>query len=149
MCLGPLDRDSLGYPTADEWEVLAEKLEAGENYASKNGGIRLIVQRGSLTGPEPGPVRLHFSTQLLSCKGQDYFTNTIVHCPPDHRFEEPLLLDFFLDDPAVSNEKATLKQVFERYQVCYLQASHTWSIRESLELTRKVCWVAAQITLLT
>ncbi|CAN0463692.1 unnamed protein product, partial [Ascophyllum nodosum] len=48
---------------ADEWEVLAEKLEAGENYASKNG---------------------------------------------DHRFEEPLLLDFFLDDPAVSNEKATL-----------------------------------------
>ena len=90
-----------------------------------------------------------FSTQLLSCKGQDYFTNTIVHCPPDHRFEEPLLLDFFLDDPAVSNEKATLKQVLERYQVCFLRASHTWSIRKSLELTRKVCWVAAQITLLT
>lgn len=120
---------SLGFSTGDEWELLAEKLQAGENYPSKDGRIRLSVQRGSLSGPEPGPVRLRFSTQLLSCKGQDYFTNTIVHCPPDNHFEEPLLLDFFLDDPAVSNGKATLKQVLERYQVFFRKASHTCSIR--------------------
>ncbi|CAM9165046.1 unnamed protein product [Ectocarpus sp. 8 AP-2014] len=110
-----------------EWELLTETLQAGENYRSRDGRIRFSVQHGSLSGTGPGPVRLHLAAQLLSCKGQDYLTTTIVHCPPDHRFQEPLLLDFFLDDPAVRNGKGALKKVLKRYQILRMShGEHEW-----------------------
>ncbi|CAM9892065.1 unnamed protein product [Scytosiphon promiscuus] len=117
--VGPEDAE---IAEADEWEVLTKNLQAGESYSSQDGGVRLNVPPGSLRGPGPGPVRLHFSSQTVTCQGEHYFTHTIVHCPPHHRFTEPLLLEFFLDDPAVSDGKASVKEVLERYQV--LRMSH-------------------------
>lgn len=75
---------------------------------------RRCLPQGS---PGPGPVRLHRCTQLLHSHGLDYLASNIVHCPPNVRFDEPLLLDFLLDDPAVSSGKGILQRVLENYQV--------------------------------
>lgn len=111
------DSVCLAFRTGDEWEVLAETLEPGEAYLSKEGGVRLKVQDGSLSGPGPGPVKLHFSCQILTSNGQDYLTDTIVHCPANMKFNDPLLLEFLLDNPAIGSGKGGLKQVLEIYQV--------------------------------
>lgn len=103
--------------TGDETEELAEKLQAGTRYVSKDGGIRLHVQEGSLVGPVPDPINLHHSVQLLKAKGRDYITDTTIHCPPEVSFQDPLLLDFLLGDPAISGGKGVLQDVLQNYQV--------------------------------
>ncbi|CAN0089674.1 unnamed protein product [Ectocarpus fasciculatus] len=115
----------------DEWEVLAEELQADEVYLSVDGGVRLEVQRGSLCGPGPGPIKLHLSTQLLISNGRNYITDTIVHCPANVSFKDPLLLDFLLDDPAVMNRKAVMQHVLKNYQV--LRKSENDTGWESME----------------
>ncbi|CAM9828702.1 unnamed protein product [Ectocarpus sp. 12 AP-2014] len=99
----------------DEWETLAESLQAGRTYPSKDGDIRLGVQGSS----GPGPVRLYHSAQLLRSGGVDYLVEAIVHCPRGATFGEPLLLDFLLDDPDFDHGKNTLKNVLKDYQVLF------------------------------
>lgn len=112
------DSVRLAFCTGDEWDrEFSTKLKAGETYLSKDGGVRLKVQDGSLTGPEPGPVELHFSAQILRSHGQDYLTHTIVHCPANVKFKDPLLLEFLLDNPDISSGKGGLQQALEIYQV--------------------------------
>ncbi|CAM9998823.1 unnamed protein product [Ectocarpus fasciculatus] len=109
----------------DEWEVLAEGLQAGRPYVSKDGDVRLHVQEGSLVGPVPDSINLHHSVQLLKSNGRDYITDTTIHCPPNVSFQDPLLLDFLLGDPAISGGKGALQDVLQSYQVLRKNAGDT------------------------
>eukprot|EP00752_Nemacystus_decipiens_P016008 g14313.t1 len=119
----------------DDWEVLAKGLQAGERYVSEDGDVRLQVQPGSLSGPVTDFVKLHLSTQLLKSKGRNYITDTIVHCPPNVEFQDPLLLDFLLGDPAISGGKGVLAEVLQKYQVLRKNAgAETWEPMEEKDM---------------
>eukprot|EP00752_Nemacystus_decipiens_P002652 g2481.t1 len=125
-----VDKEAAFQPIAmsvvgDLWEPLAAELQAGNTYQSHDGSVRLEVQ-GS---PGPGPVELHHSAQVLRSDGVDYLVETTVHCPSGAEFDEPLLLDFLLDDPDIIHAKTTLRTILEDYHILFKKHYHAeWQL---------------------